>query len=160
MVCAAALEVQRIVIEENLLANVKQMGIYLERALRQTFKNHPHVGDIRGRGLFWAVSARSIPLLHYAKLYKLELVNDRESKEPFPSSLGLAMAIHETALSQEPGMMIYPGTGSAGGWQGDHVILAPAYNITESEIDIMVRAMAAAVDTVLRRVVKGRKYKL
>ena len=62
MVCAAALEVQRIVIEQDLLANVRQMGIYLERALRRTFKNHPYVGDIRGRGLFWGVRTILISL--------------------------------------------------------------------------------------------------
>ena len=70
------------------------------------------------------------------------------------------MSIHNTALSQDPGVMIYPGTGSADGWQGDHIILAPAYNVTEAEIDVMVRATAAAVDTALGKVVKGREYKL
>lgn len=54
--CAAALEVQNIVREENLLANVKEMGAYLHSALKQRMSDHKHVGDIRGRGLFWGVS--------------------------------------------------------------------------------------------------------
>jgi len=58
--CAAALEVQKIVQEENLLANVQEMGPYLEDALKRRLERHKHVGDIRGRGLFWGVS----PLSH------------------------------------------------------------------------------------------------
>lgn len=54
--CAAALEVQKIVQEENLLANVREMGLYLEDSLKQILGHHKHVGDIRGRGLFWGVS--------------------------------------------------------------------------------------------------------
>lgn len=54
--CAAALEVQKIVEEENLLANVQEMGVYLSESLKQRLQHHKHVGDIRGRGLFWGVS--------------------------------------------------------------------------------------------------------
>jgi len=57
--CAAALEVQRIIREHGLLANVRQMGTLLETLLKQKLGNHPHVGDIRGRGLFWGVSMRN-----------------------------------------------------------------------------------------------------
>lgn len=56
MVCAAALEVQRIIQEEHLVANVARMGKVLETKLKTAFSNHPNVGDIRGRGLFWGVS--------------------------------------------------------------------------------------------------------
>jgi adenosylmethionine-8-amino-7-oxononanoate aminotransferase len=57
MVCAASLEVLRIFQEENLIARAKDMGNLLEAKLKEAFGNHPHVGNIRGRGLFWAVSA-------------------------------------------------------------------------------------------------------
>ena len=60
--CAAALEVQKIVQEENLLANVKEMGLYLETSLKRRLEHHKHVGDVRGRGLFWGVS----PLRHHS----------------------------------------------------------------------------------------------
>ena len=53
--CAAALEVQRIIRDDNLLANVRAMGRRLETALTERFGNHRHVGDVRGRGLFWAL---------------------------------------------------------------------------------------------------------
>lgn len=56
MACAAALEVQRIIREENLVENVRNTGAYLENLLHAHLDSHPHVGSIRGRGLFWGVS--------------------------------------------------------------------------------------------------------
>jgi adenosylmethionine-8-amino-7-oxononanoate aminotransferase len=54
--CAAGLEVQKIIQEENLLQNVKEKGARLSKLLRKRLANHPNVGDIRGVGLFWGVS--------------------------------------------------------------------------------------------------------
>jgi len=54
--CAAALAVQKEIKERNLLENVRNMGKVLETLLTKSLKNHQHVGDIRGRGLFWGVS--------------------------------------------------------------------------------------------------------
>ena len=53
--CAAAVEVQKIIAEQNLLQNVRNMGHRLESKLNATFANPPYVGNIRGRGLFWGV---------------------------------------------------------------------------------------------------------
>lgn len=54
--CAAALEVQRVIKSENLVDNVRSMGILLEKLLHEYLDPHPHVGNIRGKGLFWGVS--------------------------------------------------------------------------------------------------------
>jgi len=54
--CAAAHEVQQIVKEDKLLDNVRSMGTYLGGLLEERLGSHPHVGEIRGRGLFWGVS--------------------------------------------------------------------------------------------------------
>lgn len=56
--CAAALAVQRVIQEENLLENVWKMGAYLEKNLKERLGGHPHVGDIRGKGLFWGVRSQ------------------------------------------------------------------------------------------------------
>lgn len=61
--CAAALAVQRVIQEENLLENVRKMGAYLERGLKERLGGHPYVGDIRGKGLFWGVRLLFIPCL-------------------------------------------------------------------------------------------------
>jgi adenosylmethionine-8-amino-7-oxononanoate aminotransferase len=53
--CAGAVEVQRIVRDDRLVENVAKMGPLLEHHLREKLADHPNVGNIRGRGLFWGV---------------------------------------------------------------------------------------------------------
>ena len=126
--CAAALAVQTVIREDGLLTNVVARGAQLEARLRQRFADHPHVGDIRGRGLFWA----------------LEFVQDRRSKAPFPASLAVNGRVKSAAFAH--GLACYPVGGTADGTEGDHVILAPPYNATAAEIDTIVDRLAAGVD--------------
>lgn len=63
MACAAAAEVQRIIREDKLCENAMAMGKYLEELLKNSLADHPNVGDIRGRGLFWGVSIWKSPEL-------------------------------------------------------------------------------------------------
>ena len=129
--CAAALEVQRIIRDDELLANVRTMGSRLETALTERFGNHRHVGDVRGRGLFWA----------------LEFVADRSSKSVFDPQLKINERVKREALAR--GLAIYPMGGTIDGVQGDHVIVAPPYIVTASEIDTIVDRLGAAVDAAL-----------
>ncbi len=126
--CAAALEVQRIIRDDNLLANVRTMGIRLEWALRQRFGNHHYVGDIRGRGLFWA----------------LEFVSDRASKQVFDPALKLNERIRAEGIDR--GLATYPMGGTIDGRQGDHIIVAPPYIVTAAEIETIVERLGEAVD--------------
>lgn len=125
--CAAALEVQKIIQEENLLENVRKQGAYLQQLLQEQVGPHPHVGNIRGNGLFWG----------------LEFVTDKTTKEPFSRDLGIAMAVH--LMGMEHGIMLYPGNGTVDGLLGDHVLLAPAYTITKEDVEEIVRLTASAV---------------
>ena len=50
---AGALAVQQVIEEENLLSNVRMRGEQLREGLQTRLGQNPHVGDIRGRGLFW-----------------------------------------------------------------------------------------------------------
>jgi adenosylmethionine-8-amino-7-oxononanoate aminotransferase len=129
--CAAALEVQRIIAEDNLLPHVAAMGARLEAALTERFGNHRHVGDIRGRGLFFA----------------LEFVADRARKTPFDPALKINDQVKHAALAN--GLGIYPMGGTIDGRQGDHVIVAPPYIVRPEEIDTIVTRLGAAVDAVL-----------
>ena len=43
--------------------------------------------------------------------------------------------------------MAYPGTGSADGLKGDHLIISPPYNTTPEEVDLIVKAVEKAVAT-------------
>ena len=82
--CAAALAVQKTIKQEKLLDNVQDMGVYLEKQLRQRFESHPYVGDIRGKGLFWGVS--------YHILYPSSL-----------SGLGLLLTFFKARVRQRQG---------------------------------------------------------
>ncbi len=131
LACAAALAVQEVIAEENLLANVAAMGTLLEAGLTERLGNHRHVGDIRGRGLFWAV----------------ELVEDRASKAVFDPALKLNERVKREAYAR--GLGCYPMGGTIDGRHGDHVILAPPYNVTEAETTMILDRFSAAMEAAL-----------
>ncbi|KAI2691951.1 hypothetical protein LCP963914a_45 [Penicillium roqueforti] len=131
--CAAAYKVQQIIQEDNLLPNVRAMGEYLGQLLHERLDSHPHVGDIRGRGLFWA----------------MEFVQDKETKEPYPSSKALSRTLHATGLKPEYAISLMPGNGGIDGTNGDHIILAPPYNTTREEIDLIVDRTVRVIQEVL-----------
>ncbi len=130
--CAAALAVIDVIEDDNLLEGVQSNGTLLESALRDRFDAHRHVGDIRGRGMFWS----------------LELVADRATKRPFPARLGLAPQLRAAAMAN--GLICYPSSGTADGIDGDHVLLAPPFTTTAAQIDEIVDRLAPALDTVLK----------
>jgi adenosylmethionine-8-amino-7-oxononanoate aminotransferase len=129
--CAAALAVQRVIQEEALLDRVEEAGTRLMSLLAERFGDHPNVGDIRGRGLLQAI----------------ELVADRSTRLPFDPALSL----HQRAKSDafDRGLMIYPGGGTVDGRKGDHILLAPPYNVTDQELDMIVDLLGQTIDAVL-----------
>jgi adenosylmethionine-8-amino-7-oxononanoate aminotransferase len=134
LACAAALEVQQVIDDEQLLDRVKTLGAQLERRLTERFGNHRHVGDIRGRGLFQAI----------------ELVADRATRAPFDPALKLNQRIK--AIAFEGGLGCYPAGGCMDGRSGDHVLLAPPYIATSDDIDMIVDRLGQAVDSALKSV--------
>ncbi|MEQ5858001.1 aspartate aminotransferase family protein [Halomonas sp. EF61] len=132
--CAAALAVQRAVEKRGLLEQVRAGGEALRARLEQRFGDHPHVGDIRGRGLFLG----------------LELVADRASKEPFDPDQRLNAAVKAAAMDQ--GLMCYPAGGTLDGRRGDHVLLAPPYIVEEYHLDEIVDKLDAALQQALGQV--------
>lgn len=53
---------------------------------------------------------------------------------------------HGLALTPGYHIRLYPGTGTKDGKSGDHVLIAPAYNITRSDVDIIVDRTAKAIE--------------
>jgi adenosylmethionine-8-amino-7-oxononanoate aminotransferase len=129
--CAGALAVQRAVKERGLLVKVRELGLGLEERLSARFGQHPQVGEIRGRGLFWA----------------MELVADRAAKQPFDAQRRISARLKRRAL--ENGLMCYPMAGTLDGVSGDHVVLAPPYIITETQLDETVDMLARSIDQVI-----------
>ena len=130
--CAGALAVQHRLRDEGVLDRVRPMGEILQRQLSRAFGDHPHVGDIRGRGLFWA----------------LELVADRKTKKPFDPALRLHARTKQAALKE--GLLCYPMGGTIDGERGDHVLLAPPFVIEPSQIEELVHKLSAAIESALR----------
>jgi adenosylmethionine-8-amino-7-oxononanoate aminotransferase len=126
--CAASLAVQEVIRRDDLLSNVRNMGARLQRRLSERFGNHGHVGDVRGRGLFWGV----------------ELVADRSSKEPFDPARKINVSVKREAMAR--GLLVYPGGGTIDGRRGDHVLLAPPFIVNEEQIDTIVERLGDAID--------------
>lgn len=125
--CATALAVQQILRRDNLVARCAAMGKLLEAKLRAALSACPSVGDIRGRGLFWAV----------------EFVKDKESKETFDPSVTFGIRVQQTAF--EAGVAVYPGWTTVDGRKGDHILLAPPFTVTEEELDTIVRVVKTSI---------------
>ena len=119
------------ILDNDLVAQVRARGAYLETHLRERFGQHPHVGDIRGRGLFWG----------------MEFVADRATKTPFDPALGLAGKLKRTAFAE--GLICYPMPGTRDGRNGDHLLLAPPFIASEAELDHALDILSRALEKVL-----------
>ena len=128
---AAGLAVQEVIRRDGLLANVVAMGERLQQGLEARLGQHPHVGDLRGRGLFRAV----------------ELVADRATKAPFAPELKLHVRVKREAMAR--GLMVYPMGGTVDGRNGDHVLLAPPFIVDAADIDAIVTRLGDAIEAAL-----------
>jgi adenosylmethionine-8-amino-7-oxononanoate aminotransferase len=113
------------------MPQVQRLGRALEARLRARFGAHPHVGDIRGRGLFWG----------------LELVADRATKQPVDPGQRLNAKVKQRAM--ENGLLCYPMGGTIDGARGDHVLLAPPFILTELQLDELVDKLGRAIDVAI-----------
>ena len=130
--CAAALAVQRVIQRDGLVQRVRENGTAFGAMLREQLADHPHVGDIRGRGLFWGI----------------EFVSDRSTKAPFDPSLQIHAVLKKTAMKN--GLLCYPMGGTIDGKRGDHVVLAPPYIATLDELQQIASRLATSVKEVLK----------
>lgn len=135
--CAAALAVQRVIQRDKLLSKVQAQGEYLSNRLRERLGDHPHVGDIRGRGLFMGA----------------ELVSDRTRKTPFDPALKLHAKVKAQAMQN--GLMIYPMGGTIDGLAGDHVLLAPPFIVTCDQIDEIVDLLGRSIEQSIQSLSKA-----
>jgi adenosylmethionine-8-amino-7-oxononanoate aminotransferase len=127
---AVAGEVLRVLEAEDLVAASAEKGRRLGELLRGALGEHPNVGEIRAgeHGLFAG----------------LELVVDRESREPFPRSERLAERIVRGARAD--GLLVYSGTGMADGTNGDAIVLGPPFVVTDGELATIVERLARAIE--------------
>ncbi|AHD08346.1 aspartate aminotransferase family protein [Phaeobacter gallaeciensis] len=128
---AAGLAVVRALLDRGLVQRSAEMGERLHAALLARFGQHPHVGDLRGRGLFRGI----------------ELVADRDSKTPFDPALGVAGKLKKAAF--EAGLICYPMAGTRDGRNGDHILLAPPFILSDDQIGEITDKLEIAFAQVL-----------
>jgi len=129
--CAAALAVQQVIERDGLLASVRARGQSFAARMASRFADHPYVGDVRGRGLFYAV----------------ELVRDRRTKAPFAPAAQLHARVKRECLAR--GLMTYPMGGTIDGVAGDHILLAPPFIVEEEHLEFIVDRLHAAIDAAI-----------
>jgi len=129
---AAANAVLDRLVHDGLVDEVAQKGEYLKAQLKAKLGQHPHIGDIRGRGLFIGI----------------EIVASRDDKSPFDPALNIAGNLKKNAF--DLGLACYPAQGTIDGKNGDHVLLAPPFIITNDEMDLLVDRLALAIDATIK----------
>ncbi|MGH7578880.1 MAG: aspartate aminotransferase family protein [Gemmatimonadales bacterium] len=133
VLCAAGVATLRYLRERRLIERCAELGPVLHRRLAD-LRKLPLVGDVRGRGLLAAI----------------EFVADPETREPLPRAAAFAETFTQSAL--DAGLVVWPNVGHADGRNGDLVMLAPPFIVTEDQIDEMVvlltRALRHAADRV------------
>lgn len=126
--CAVALSVQKIIRRDDLINKCRDLGVVLGDLLQAAFGNRRYVGDIRGRGLFWA----------------LEFVQDKRTRESFSPSIAFSTQLYKRAFNL--GLAVYPCVGTLDGVRGDHIIIAPPYVLTEMDLKNIVGILKVAYD--------------
>ena len=126
---AVAREVLRIIEAESLVAASAAKGDRLQALLRSRLDAHPHVGEIRGRGL----------------MVGIELVAERETRAPFPRTSRVTESIVRHA--RDAGLLIYSGTGLADGTDGDSILLGPPFVVTDGELVTIADILTNTIDS-------------
>ncbi len=133
--CAAADKVLEIMSREKLVERAAVTGERLAERLHDAFDDHPHVAEVRGRGL----------------LFGLELVADRATNAPFAASERLLPKVVAAGLAN--GAFFYPGGSPPA---QDVVCLGPPFTISDDESDQLVSILAKAIDAAVANVASRR----
>ena len=120
--CAVALANIDVMECEDICGRVRIVGPYFENRLK-TLASLPIVGDIRGSHFMLCV----------------EVVRDRDTREPFPDELKVGKAIAGHAQSR--GLIVRP--------IGNLCVLSPALTLTSQEIDRIVAILGEAIDATI-----------
>ncbi len=128
--CAAGLAAVKILEREKLVERAARLGVRIGRRLNEVLADSPHVGQIRGVGMMWGV----------------EFVRNRETLTPFPRSEKITEKLWQALFDQ--GVILYKSVAMAG-TDGDGLIVAPPFVITENEIDLAADKLRAALRSVL-----------
>ncbi|HKK98996.1 MAG TPA: aspartate aminotransferase family protein [Desulfotignum sp.] len=123
---AAALCVMDILENESLVSHARTVGKYMHQQFK-ALNRFPIVGDIRGLGMMAGI----------------ELVKDKQTKQPFDPAAGMAARLGKAALKK--GLVVYPGAGVVNGTAGDVISLFPPLIFTQEHVDEMIGKLVSAI---------------
>ncbi|MBW1733708.1 MAG: aspartate aminotransferase family protein [Deltaproteobacteria bacterium] len=126
---AAALAVVDILERENLVERAHDLGKYLGKALT-TLSDHPHVAEVRGIGMMWAI----------------EFAEEKGTLKTFPRKEKVTERVWDSLM--ESGVITYKCIGFAGG-EGDAIMIAPPFTIKKKELDLVMETMGSVLEKVL-----------
>jgi adenosylmethionine-8-amino-7-oxononanoate aminotransferase len=134
------LAVQKVITSENLLENANTQGQYLAELLRKKLQSPnaiaaPYTFDIRGGGMFWGI--------------EFDFTSPDAAKLDFKGGQ-FAMILQARCLQNGLIIMGFTGGANLEGTQGNHCILAPAYNVTRAEVEEIVKRFAESVEEVIK----------
>lgn len=121
------------ILEYHLVVRAAETGKIINKLLLEKLKNHPVVGDIRGKGMMWGV----------------EFVRNKNSKEPFDPRFHFSQKVVDEAFNR--GLILYPGSGCIDGTAGDHLMFAPPFIITENQIRECIEIILDSLEAVAGR---------
>ncbi|MDH5215298.1 MAG: aspartate aminotransferase family protein [Gammaproteobacteria bacterium] len=131
--CAAGVAVQQVLDRDKLLVRTREMGGIFLSMLRDAFGHHAHVGDIRGRGLFFGI----------------ELVRDRETRRGFDNGRQLPDQLRLSAMDE--GLICYPGSIEVEGRTVPHIMMAPPMIVEERHFSECIGKLKSVFDRILPR---------
>jgi adenosylmethionine-8-amino-7-oxononanoate aminotransferase len=127
--CSAALEAIKYAEENDLARNSRETGAYLLGRLQELLA-YDIVGDVRGKGLMCG----------------LELVKDKNTKEPFDPSVHASARLQDEAMAR--GLILFSCFGAAEGTAGDMMLVTPPLIITRSQVDELMAILKASIEAV------------
>lgn len=127
LACAAGLAVTREILEHDLMGQAASLGEYLKSELEVLMDEYPFIGDVRGKGLLLA----------------FEIVENRETMQPFPASLNVYARLVE--LAYERGLIIYSRR-TRDGVEGDHFMICPPMIATHDHAGEIMQTLRDSLD--------------
>ena len=131
--CAAGVAVQHVLDRDKLLERTQKMGALFLSLLQEAFGEHPLVGDVRGRGLFFGI----------------ELVRDRKTKAGFEGGKQLPDQLRLAAM--DAGLICYPGSIDVQGRTVPHIMMAPPMIIEEQHMRECIAKLRSVFEKTLPR---------
>ncbi len=125
MACAIALENIKIFKEENILEKNEKKSKLINKLTLEKAENNPYIGDVRTLGMITAI----------------ELVRNKEFKEPFPWQQRVGYEIYKIALKN--GLLLRP--------IGNVLYFLPPYVVEEKDIEFMVDTCFKSIDEYFNR---------